>query len=155
MKTDGHVEARSRRLATVLLYVTLGFIAIVSIWTPLAFPRVAERWFTMPQFLYLSQVPLATLLVTLGCWYGLRRGKPAQPFVCAVLLFLLAYIGLVLSNVPYIVPDRLTVWDAAAAPESQSFMLVGVLILLPIILGYTVFNYWVFRGKVRAGEGYH
>jgi cytochrome d ubiquinol oxidase subunit II len=155
MKTDGHVEARSRRFATNLLYVTLGFIAIVSIWTPLAFPRVAERWFTMPQFMYLSQVPLATLLVTFGCWHGLRKGKPAQPFVCSVLLFLLAYIGLVVSNVPYIVPDRLTVWDAAASPEAQRFMLVGVLVLLPIILGYTIFNYWVFRGKVRAGEGYH
>ncbi len=100
-------------------------------------------------------MPLATLVLAVVCWFGLRRGRHVQPFACAVGIFLLAYLGLVLSNVPYLVPPTVTVWDAAAAPASQKFMLVGVLVLLPVILGYTVFNYWVFRGKVRVGEGYH
>ena len=85
----------------------------------------------------------------------MHSGRPLLPFLASVALFLLAYVGLVISNVPYLVPPVLDVWEAAADPKSQMFMLVGVLILLPIILGYTVFNYWVFRGKVRAGEGYH
>jgi cytochrome d ubiquinol oxidase subunit II len=130
-------------------------VGVVSLWTPLAFPRIAERWFTLPDFLWLAPVPLATLLLVVGCWTGLRRGRSVQPFACAVGIFLLAYLGLVLSNVPYLVPPSITVWDAAASPASQKFMLVGVLVLLPLILGYTVFNYWVFRGKVRTGEGYH
>jgi cytochrome d ubiquinol oxidase subunit II len=155
MKTDAQVEARARALGKVLLVLTMGFIGIVSIWTPLAFPRIAQRWFSMPNLLYLSPVPLATALLMLGCWFGLVRGKSAQPFVCAVLLFLLAFAGLVVSNVPYLVPPTITVYDAAAHPKSMVFMLVGVAILLPVIIGYTVFNYWVFRGKVRAGEGYH
>ena len=155
MKTDGVVEARSRAFAKTLLIVMIAFIGIVSVWTPLAFPRIADRWFSMPAFLYLSPVPLATAAVMLGCWFGLAKGKHVQPFVCAVLLFLLAFAGLVVSNIPYLVPPTVTVWDAAAHPKSQMFMIVGVAILFPIIIGYTVFNYWVFRGKVRAGEGYH
>jgi cytochrome d ubiquinol oxidase subunit II len=155
MKTEGDVERRARALAKPLLLVTVGFVALVSIWTPLAVPRIAARWFTMPDLLYLSPVPLATAGVMLGCWFGLVRGKRAQPFVCAVLLFLLAYAGLVVSNVPFIVPPLLTVYEAAAHRNAQVFMLWGVAILLPIILAYTVFNYWVFRGRIRAGEGYH
>jgi len=89
------------------------------------------------------------------CWYGLIAGRHAMPFLCAVAMFLLGFLGLVISNVPYLVPPTLTVWDTAAAPESQIFSLVGVLIMLPIILGYTAFVYWTFRGKVREGEGYH
>jgi len=155
MKTEGEVEVRARSLAKVLLLITVAFIGVVSIWTPLALPRIAERWFTMPDLLYLSPVPLATAAVMLGCWTGLVRGKRVQPFACAVLLFLLAYAGLVVSNIPYIVPPSLTVYDAAGHRNAQVFVLVGVAILLPIVLVYTVFNYWVFRGRIRAGEGYH
>jgi cytochrome d ubiquinol oxidase subunit II len=133
----------------------LGAIAIVSVWTPLAIPRIAERWFAMPGFLWLSPVPIATAIAAFACWHGLRSGRHAMPFFAAVALFLLAYAGLVVSNVPYLVPPTIDVYEAAADPKSQRFMLVGVLILLPIILAYTVFNYWAFRGKVREGEGYH
>ena len=77
------------------------------------------------------------------------------PFLAAIALFLLGYLGLAISIFPYLVPPSLTIWDAAAAPASQIFMLVGTLLLLPIILGYTGFVYWLFRGKVREGEGYH
>jgi cytochrome d ubiquinol oxidase subunit II len=91
----------------------------------------------------------------LGAWFGLVRRRRVQPFACAVLLFLLAYAGLVVSNVPFIVPPLLTVYEAAAHRNAQVFALVGVAVLLPIVLAYTVFNYWAFRGRIRAGEGYH
>jgi cytochrome d ubiquinol oxidase subunit II len=155
MKTDGDVERHARRIGVRLLFSLLGFIALVSLWTPLAIPHVAARWFSLPNFYFFSQVPLATLLVAWLCWRGIRRGKTVLPFVSAVCLFLLAYVGLLISNVPYLVPPTVTVWEAAAAPSSQVFMLIGTVILLPLILGYTALVFWLFRGKVRAGEGYH
>ena len=155
MKTLGAVGERARAYAAPLLLAFLLCILIVSVWTPLAIPRVAERWFTMPNFAYLVPIPLATLALAWGCWHGIKTSRHALPFFCAVGLFLLSYLGLVISNAPYLVPPSLTVWDAAAAPASQVFMLIGTVLMLPVILGYTVFVYWVFRGKVKPGEGYH
>lgn len=155
MKTDGHVEKHARKLAMPLLVALLVCIAAVSIWTPLKFERVAERWFSLPNFYWLSQVPLFTLLLAWSCRRGIRRNKVFQPFLSAVGLFILAFIGLLISNMPYLVPPTYTVWDTAAHPSSQMFMLAGVSVLLPIILGYTFFVYWTFRGRVRHGEGYH
>lgn len=88
-------------------------------------------------------------------WRSLDRDGEALRFVRAVDVFLLAYAGQVISNVPYLVPPTIDIWQAAAAPSSQMFLLLGTLILLPLVLGYTAFLYWVFRGKVRAGAGYH
>jgi cytochrome d ubiquinol oxidase subunit II len=130
-------------------------LAIVSLWTPLALPRISERWFSWPNILLLAPVPLLSLFAALQCWRGLVDRQNAKPFFSAIALFLLGFVGLVISNVPYLVPDSITVWQAAAAPSSQLFMLVGTLLMLPVILGYTAFVYWTFRGKVRAGEGYH
>jgi len=89
------------------------------------------------------------------CWRGLQGKHPTTAFYSAVGLFVVAYIGLVLSTVPYLVPPTITVWQAAAAPKSQIFILAGMSVMIPIILGYTVFVYHTFRGKVRPGEGYH
>ncbi len=155
MKTDGPLEERVRRLGTPLLVALMACIVAVSVWTPLALPRVAMRWFSLPNFYVLSQVPLLTILLAWSCRRGIRRNKVHQPFLSAVALFVLAYVGLVISNVPYLVPPTITVWEAAAHPSSQLFLLIGTCLLLPMILGYTVFQYWVFRGKVRDGEGYH
>jgi len=156
MKTDGEVEKRARQLATPFLIALFSIIVIVSIWTPLIIPRIKELWFTLPNFFYLSPVPVLTGLLLILCWLGIKDERHvSQAFYSSVALFLLAYIGLVISNAPYLVPPTLTVWQAAAVPESQLFLLLGTLILLPMILGYTVFVYWTFRGKVRAGEGYH
>jgi cytochrome d ubiquinol oxidase subunit II len=88
-------------------------------------------------------------------WRWLDEGRDVGPFLAAVVLFLLGYAGLVISNFPYLVPPSLTVWDTAGAPASQIFMLLGTLFLLPMILGYIIFVYWLFRGKVAEGEGYH
>lgn len=155
MKTDGDVQARARRHATLLLPVVLVVLAIVSLWTPLAIPHIFERWFTLPNFFFLLPIPLLTAFAAWSCWSGLQNHDDTRPFVSTIALFLLSFFGLALSNVPFIVPTSVDIWQAAAHPSSQFFMLVGVLILLPIILGYTVFVYYTFRGKVRAGEGYH
>jgi cytochrome bd ubiquinol oxidase subunit II len=155
MKTDGELATRARAQAKVLLVAVLAFMAVVSLWTPLAFPRIFARWFSVPNILFLWPVPIVTLLVAFAGWKWLDRGPSALPFVAAIVLFLLGYLGLVISTFPYLVPPTLTIWDTAAAPASQLFMLIGTVILLPIILGYTAFIYWVFRGRVRAGESYH
>lgn len=155
LKTSGDVQARARQLARPLLLMLLAVVAIVSIWTPLAIPRIAERWFVMPNLALLAPVPLITALVGWWCWRAIGRGASVQPFLAAVALFLLAYVGLIISNVPYLVPPSIDVWQAAAAPASQVFMLIGTVILLPIVLGYSAFVYWVFRGKIDEKAGYH
>jgi cytochrome d ubiquinol oxidase subunit II len=155
MKTEGEVADRAREFAKKLILVVLAFMAIVSIWTPLFSESIAQRWFSLPNFLFLWPVPLVTAVVAWYGWRWLNTGREILPFFAAIGLFMLGYIGLVISWFPYLVPPTLTVWDTAAVPASQIFVLIGVLLLLPIILGYIGFVYWLFRGKVREGEGYH
>ena len=155
MKTDGEVQARARHYAKFLLPAVLAVLAIVSLWTPLAIPRIFERWFSLPNFFLLLPVPLLTAYAAWMCWSGLEKGHDTQPFVSTIAIFLLGFLGLGISNVPYIVPPSVDIWQAAAHPSSQLFMLIGVLILLPVILAYSAFVYHTFRGKVRHGEGYH
>jgi cytochrome d ubiquinol oxidase subunit II len=155
MKTEGAVAERARSQAKLLLLAVLAFMAIVSLWTPLAFERIAARWFSTPNIFYLWPVPILTALTAFVGWRSLDQGGELLPFLSAIGLFLLGYLGLVISVFPYLVPPSLTIWQTAAAPASQTFMLIGTLALLPIILGYVVFVYWLFRGKVREGETYH
>ena len=155
MKTEGEVAERARVQARCLLLAVLGFMALVSLYTPYAFERIASRWFSLPNFYYLWPVPLVTALLAFTLWRSLENRREALPFVATIGLFLLGYLGLVISSYPYLVPPSLTVWDTAAAPASQIFMLIGTVFLLPIILGYIVFIYWLFRGKVKEGEAYH
>jgi len=155
LKTDGEVAKRARKHAEAMLYAVLAFMAVVSLWTPISIPRIAERWFSVPNIYFLWPVPAVTALVAYSAWRWLRAGREVLPFFAAIGLFLLGYLGLVISSYPYLVPPSLTIWDTAAAPASQIFMLIGTLVLLPLILVYTGFVYWLFRGKVRAGEGYH
>jgi cytochrome d ubiquinol oxidase subunit II len=155
MKTDGEVQAAARERAKLLLPIVLAALLIVSLWTPLAVPRVFDRWFAFPNLLLLSPIPILTAYAAWKCWSGLQKGEETAPFVSTIALFLLGFVGLAISNLPYLIPPSLDVWQAAAHPSSQLFMLIGVLVLLPVILSYTVFVYWTFRGKVKAGEGYH
>jgi cytochrome d ubiquinol oxidase subunit II len=155
MKTEGAVAARARKQALAALLLVLGFMAAVSLYTPFAFERIAARWFTMPNILWLWPVPIVTVLTAWMLWRALETGREALPFLSTIALFLLGYLGLVISSYPYLVPPSLTVWEAAAAPASQLFMLAGTAVMLPIILGYTAYAYWVFRGKARPGESYH
>jgi cytochrome d ubiquinol oxidase subunit II len=155
MKTDGIVAERSRSQAKALLLAVLAFMGAVSLWTPLAFERIAARWFSVPNILFLWPVPLLTLLAALLAWRWLDRSREVLPFLASIAMFLLGYLGLVISTFPYLVPPTLTIWQAAAHARTHLFMLMGTAALLPVILGYFVFVYWIFRGKVREGEGYH
>jgi cytochrome d ubiquinol oxidase subunit II len=155
MKTDGEVATRAREQAKPLLMAALVFMGLVSLWTPLAFPRIAVRWFSAPNIYFLWPVPAVTAVLALAAWHWLEKGREVLPFLSVIGLFLLGYLGLVISSFPYLVPPSLTVWDTAAVPASQIFMLIGTLVLLPLVLIYTGFVYWLFRGKVRPGEGYH
>jgi len=156
LRTEGSLAEYSRRQARVLLFVVLAFIALVSLWTPLAIERIAERWFSTPNIYFLWPVPVFTALLALLVWRGLEARKEATPFIGSVCLFLLCYLGLAISTFPFIVPPSVTVVDAAAVPASQIFTLIGTVFMLPIILGYTAFVYWTFlRGKVVVGESYH
>jgi cytochrome bd ubiquinol oxidase subunit II len=155
MKTEGRVAERARIEAKLLLLAVLAFMAIVSLWTPLAFERIAVRWFSLPNILFFWWVPAATALAAFAVWRWLGTGRDVLPFLASVALFLLGYLGLLISNFPYLVPPSLTIWQTAAAPATQVFMLMGTLVLLPIIFGYMIFVYWTFGGRLREGEGYH
>jgi cytochrome bd ubiquinol oxidase subunit II len=155
MKTEGAIAVRARGQAKVLLLTVLVLMAAVSLWTPVMEPRIAARWFSLPNFYFLWPVPAVTALTAYLAWRWIEAGRDALPFLATIALFLLGFLGLAISDFPYLVPPSLTVWDTAAAPASQIFMLLGTLFLLPIVLGYLGFIYWLFRGKVRESEGYH
>ncbi|MCP5364378.1 MAG: cytochrome d ubiquinol oxidase subunit II [Hyphomicrobiales bacterium] len=154
-KTEGDFQQRFYRLAVPLGSAVVGLIGVVSIWTPFLHPDIAHRWFSWPNLLFVSPVPALVAALAMTLTWSVRQRKEMWPFVSALGLFVLSFVGLGISLYPYIVPRAYTIWRAAAPPESLMFMLVGAVILLPLILGYTAYAYWVFRGKVREGEGYH
>jgi cytochrome d ubiquinol oxidase subunit II len=156
-RTDGELAAKSRWQAKASFLAVLAFIGVVSLWTPFGFDRIWERWFSAPYIYFLWILPAVTVVAAYWMWRSLEAGATVKPFLASIALFLLSYLGLAISTFPYLVPPSLTIWDTAAVPSSQIFTLIGVLIMLPIILGYTVFVYWTFLrgGKVVAGEGYH
>jgi cytochrome d ubiquinol oxidase subunit II len=155
MKTEGDLQQRARRHATIALYGVLAFIAMVSIWTPSMHARVAQRWFSSPNIYYFAIVPVVTAAIAWATWRSLRRDADYVPFIGAMGLFVMCYLGLGISLYPYIVPYAFTLWEAAAVPSTQMFLLIGTLFLLPIIFTYLGWSYYVFRGKVTADVGYH
>jgi cytochrome d ubiquinol oxidase subunit II len=155
MKTDGELQRRMVEFARPITISLLGAIAVVSVWTPLAHPNVAARWFSVPNIIFLSPVPVLVLATAWAMIRVLRRETHAAPFVLALFLLFLGYSGLGISLWPNIVPPSISIRDAAGPPESMGFTLVGALFIIPFILAYTSWSYYVFRGKVRAGEGYH
>jgi cytochrome d ubiquinol oxidase subunit II len=154
MKTRAHLQERMFALALPLAVAVLAFIAVVSLWTPFLSPALSERWFSWPNIAFLAPVPVLVALIAAGLFRSLARGREAMPFVMAILLFLISYAGIGVSVYPFIVPRAVTVWEAAAPDESLVFLLVGTAILIPIILAYTGYSYWVFRGKVDSTHGY-
>jgi cytochrome d ubiquinol oxidase subunit II len=155
IKTDGELQQWARRAGRLCLIGVMAAIAVVSLWTPLMEHSIADRWFSFPNILFLWPVPIVTLAVAVWEWRALGKGADAAPYAAAVLLFLLSYLGIAISLWPMIVPYRFTLWEAASSPSTQSFLLVGTLFLLPVILMYSGWSYWVFRGKVRGDIGYH
>jgi cytochrome d ubiquinol oxidase subunit II len=155
MKTEGSLRDKAYQMAWVLLIAMLAAIGAVSLATPFLHIQYTQRWFTWPNIILTAPVPIAVAGVTVLLLRSLANKYDYQPFFLSLLLFLLSYAGLGISMYPYIVPQSITIWEAASPVNSQLFMLVGVAILIPLILAYTGWAYWVFRGKVRAGHGYH
>jgi len=150
LKTEGALQAWSRRAGRVCLVGVAVCILAVSIWTPLASPVIAARWFSWPGIAYLMPLPLLTL-ATFAYAYRVFGGRAdLMPFLAAVLLFGLSYLGVAISLWPMIVPGHYTLWQAASSENTQAFLLVGTLFLLPLVLFYTGWSYWIFRGKVSG-----
>ena len=154
MKVEGRAEDHAYRLAGKAAWATLALMVAVSLYTPLLDGQYWRRWFTMPNILFAANVPIVTGILFFALGRSLRKRRTYRPFLIALGIFLLGMIGLGISMWPFLVPDTVTIWDAAAPERSQVFMLVGVAIIMPIILAYTGWSYWVFRGKVGT-EGYH
>ncbi|HEY7297944.1 MAG TPA: cytochrome d ubiquinol oxidase subunit II [Xanthobacteraceae bacterium] len=154
LKTEGGLQDWARRAGHVCLIAVVIAIAGVSIWTPLANPDIARRWFSWPNIGFLSPVPIITALIAAGEWYALTRRHELTPFLGGIGLFLISFLGIAISLWPMIVPYHYTLWQAASSPSTQAFLLIGTLFLLPVILMYTAWSYWVFRGKVRSDVGY-
>jgi len=155
LKTEGSLRDKAYQMSWVLLGGMLAAIGAVSMATPFLHIQYTQRWFTWPNIVLTAPVPIAVAGVTALLLRSLANKYDYQPFLLSLLLFLLSYAGLGISMYPYIVPQKITIWQAAAPENSQIFMLFGVAILIPLILIYTGWAYWVFRGKVRAGGGYH
>ena len=155
LKTQGDLQDAARRQGRVCLIGVLVGIGIVSIWTPLMTPAIASRWFAFPNIIFLAPIPIATVAVALLTWHALGSRSEVLPFVGGIGLFILSYIGIAISLYPMIVPHHFTLWESASSDRTQVFLLIGTLVLLPVILMYTSWSYWVFRGKVRADIGYH
>lgn len=153
-KTDGSTHARARRLAVIVATATLLALGAVSAATPFLAFDYWRRWFAMPNVLLTAQVPLLVVIAAVTLFRSLRRGGERLPFLMALGLFLLGFVGLGISIYPFIVPRALSIWQAAAPRESQLFLLVGAMVIIPTILIYTGWAYWVFRGKVGT-HGYH
>jgi cytochrome d ubiquinol oxidase subunit II len=155
MKTEGELRDQAYRLSWWLLFAMLTAIGVVSIATPFLDAEYARRWFAWPNLILTAPVPIAVAAVTALLMRSLAAKQDYQPFFLSLCLFALSYAGLGISMWPYIVPRSITIWQAASPDNSLHFMSYGVAVLVPIILGYTAWAYYVFRGKVRAGAGYH
>lgn len=155
IKTVGELQALAYKITAKLIWILLAFIIAISIWTPLADSRIAERWFSYPNILWFSPVPLLVVFFSYLLARSVAKRNQMRPFIYTLLLIFLGYSGLGISLWPNIIPPAISLWDAASPPQSQGFTLVGALLIIPIILVYTAWAYYVFRGKVTHGEGYH
>ncbi|HXL70092.1 MAG TPA: cytochrome d ubiquinol oxidase subunit II [Rhizomicrobium sp.] len=155
LKTEGALQEKARRWARIAFIATFASVGVVSLWTPFIDPDIARRWFSWPNILFLSPVPLATALTGFLWWRAVAKKQDVAPFLYAILLFTLSYVGIAISLFPMIVPHHFSLEQAASDASTQIFLGVGTLFLLPIIVVYTGWSYWVFRGKVKGHIGYH
>lgn len=153
MKSEGYIQDWAYKITPWLLLAVLIVFALISIWTPLINEMVAERWFAQVSLIWI--LPVLAMLCAYRIFSSVRQRRNGTPFVATMGMFIFTYLGLLASKFPYVVPPDYTLWDAASANESQLFLLLGLLFVIPFVLGYTAWTYWVFRGKVKAGEGYH
>ena len=154
-RTSGELHARARVQARWLGWATLAMIGAVSLWTPFLRGDLAHRWFSHPGILFTAPVPILVGLLAWAFFRSLARGQDRMPFFCVLGWFVLCFAGLGISLFPLIVPPSITIWQAAAPRASQEFLLVGAAVMIPAILAYSGYAYWVFRGKVQHDAGYH
>jgi len=157
MKSEEDLQNWARKTAKYVFLYVLIFMSLVSLWVPFLGVKIEERWFSGNNFYYLLPVPIITGLLFLTLWRSLSSksaGKDYVPYLLSAGIFLMGYIGLAISLWPTIIPYDVTLWQAAAAPESLSLLLVGVSVMLPVILGYTAWCYWIFRGKTDDSPTY-
>ncbi len=155
LKTEGASLERAQKLAAPLSMALLALIGAVSLATPFLETRYMARWFGWPSGIWSAIVPLLLAYAAWQLWQGLRNQDHLRPFLATVAIFVLSYVGLGVSFYPYLVPHSLTIYAAAAPDGSLQFLLLGAVVLLPMILAYTAYSYWIFRGKVRPDDGYH
>jgi cytochrome d ubiquinol oxidase subunit II len=155
MKTDGDLQNIAFALTRPLVAVVVAFMGLVSTWLPFLSSQIMARWFESGNFVWLSPVPILALVNAVALWRAVMKRADYLPFILALTFFGLGFMGLLLGMWPNLLPPNLTLWEAAAPPSSQGFVLVGTLIMLPAVLGYTWWSYSVFRGKVAADAGYH
>ena len=156
VKTEGRLQAIARTLTRPLVLVVAAFMGLVSAWLPFLESQVMERWFEGNNFLWLSPVPVLVLVNAVLLWRAaMREGRDVMPFLLTLCFFFLGFVGLVLGMWPNIVPPSMSIWEASSPASSQTFVLVGLVFLLPLILGYTAWSYYVFRGKIASDFGYH
>lgn len=155
LKTEGGLQTLAYRFARYLAFALLAAIAVVSAWTPLLDPQFLTRWLSFPAIIFVAPVPLLTAFAGWRLIAAIEQRRELQPFLYALALFVLCYVGLGISLYPMMVPPSISIWQAAAPDSSLRFLLVGAVVLVPIILAYTAYSYWVFRGKVDPQEGYH
>ena len=152
MKSEGDVQQWAYKIAPRLLLAVLVVFAVISAYTPFVDARVMSRWFDSFSLLWL--LPVLAMYCAWVIYSSLKQKREGMPFVATMGLFLFTYLGLLGSKWPYMVPPNYTLWDAASDYSSQLFLLLGFLFVIPIVLAYTAWTYWVFRGKVKQG-GYH
>ncbi|MDE3738304.1 MULTISPECIES: cytochrome d ubiquinol oxidase subunit II [Pseudomonas] len=155
MKTEGRLQQQMHDLARPLVLVLLAITGIVSIWTPLAHEDIAARWFSLPNLFWFMPVPILVLVCTWALLRAVANNAHHAPFVLTLVLIFLGYSGLGISLWPNVIPPSISIWEAASPPQSQGFILVGALFIIPFILMYTAWSYYVFRGKVTQEDGYH
>jgi cytochrome d ubiquinol oxidase subunit II len=156
LKTEARLQRLARYMARPLVLVVVAFMGLVSAWLPFLDSRIMARWFEGPNLWWLAPVPLLALINALALWrVALREGRDAVPFILTLTFFALGFVGIVIGIWPNIIPPAMSIWEAASPPSSQQFVLVGAIVLLPAILGYTWWTYKVFAGKVAADSGYH
>ncbi|MDO5620109.1 MAG: cytochrome d ubiquinol oxidase subunit II [Paracoccus sp. (in: a-proteobacteria)] len=155
LKTSGRAQARAREIARIFGPAFILLIGAVSLGTAYARPEYMDRWFAWPMMGFSIIVPLAIVACAWLFWTGLRDHRDARPFLAVLAVFVLSFAGLGISFYPHMVPPSLTIAEAAGPDVSLGFLLTGALVLIPLILAYTAYSYWVFRGKVQPGEGYH
>lgn len=153
-KSEGALQQQARQLAATLLPMLLLAIAVVSAWTPFLEEQYHLRWFAWPGVLAAAQMPILVAIVSFFAWRAIKGSKDYLPFLLSLTLFGLTMVGLGISIWPDVIPGSVTIWEAAAPERSQIFMLIGAGVMIPIILSYTIWSYWVFRGKVDEA-GYH